>query len=71
MRSLKNLKENKKNLVNRNTGNINLPYNPMDNNITAGIITNSGIVFRNLPNSPIGLTDGSVWRDENGFLRIV
>lgn len=71
MRSLKNLKENKKNLVDITTGNIDLSYNPMDNNITTGIITNSGIVFLNLPNSPIGLTDGSVWRDENGFLRIV
>ena len=79
MRSLKNLI---KPLVNRNTGIIDLQYNvdltindfyPIINTIggTNSVITNGGIVFSSLPTSPIGLTEGSVWRDENGFLRIV
>lgn len=77
MRSLKNLINPKKVIVNRNTGEINLRYNPIDltindfNTFNNDIITNGGIVFRNLPTSPVGLTDGSVWRDGEGILRIV
>jgi len=76
MRSLRHLISKKKPLVDRiinfgnnyipNLGNINyLNTNNLDTNI------NSNLVFRNLPNSPIGLTEGSVWRDDEGILRIV
>ena len=74
MRSLKNLI---KPLVNRNTGIIDLQYNvdltindfyPIINSIGG---TNSVLRMIGLPSSPIGLTEGGVWRDENGFLRIV
>ena len=81
MRSLKYLIRNRKPLVDRNTGIIDLHYNtdltindfhyPITNNINNNIITNGGIVFNNLPISPIGLTEGSVWRDGGGILRIV
>lgn len=81
MRSLKNLIGRKKPLIDINTGNIDLYYNtdlsisdfyhPITNNINSNLITNGGIVFNNLPTSPIGLTNGSVWRDGQGILRIV
>jgi hypothetical protein len=81
MRSLKNLIGRKKPLIDRNTENIDLSWDsanltigdfyPITNNISNSIITNGGIVFNNLPISPIGLTEGSVWRDGEGILRIV
>ena len=76
MRSLKNLINPKKVVVDRNTGDINLLYpgnlSINDFNIfNTVIITNGGIVFDGLPISPIGLTEGSVWRDGEGILRIV
>jgi hypothetical protein len=81
MRSLKNLIGRKKPLIDRNTGIIDLSWDsanltigdfyPITNNISNNIITNGGIVFNNLPISPIGLTEGSVWRDGEGILRIV
>lgn len=81
MRSLKNLIGRKKLLIDRNTENIDLSWDsanltigdfyPITNNINNNIITNGGIVFNNLPISPIGLTEGSVWRDGGGILRIV
>jgi hypothetical protein len=81
MRSLKNLIGRKKPLIDRNTENIDLSWDsanltigdfyPITNNISNNIITNGGIVFNNLPISPIGLTEGSVWRDGEGILRIV
>jgi len=81
MRSLKNFIGRKKPLIDRNTENIDLIWDsanltigdfyPITNNISNNIITNGGIVFNNLPISPIGLTEGSVWRDGEGILRIV
>jgi len=78
MRSLRHLISKKKPLVDRiinfgnnyipNLGNINY-LNTNTNNFDTNI--NSNLVFRNLPNSPIGLTEGSVWRDDEGILRIV
>ena len=70
MRSLKNLIGRKKPLIDVNTGIIDLHY-PITNNINANVITNGGVVFNNLPTSPIGLPVGSVWRDGEGILRIV
>jgi hypothetical protein len=83
MRSLKHLMGGKKPLVNRNTGIINfgdnyipnlgnITYlNTNTNNFDTNTNINSNVVFRNLPNSPIGLAEGSVWRDGEGILRIV
>lgn len=81
MRSLKNLIGRKKPIFDVNTGIIDLHYNtdltindfhyPITNNINANVITNGGVVFNNLPTSPIGLPVGSVWRDGEGILRIV
>lgn len=68
MRSLRFLINKKKPLVVRDTGFITLANN---NNFTNNISINSSVVFRNLPNSPIGLTEGSVWRDGDGILRVV
>jgi hypothetical protein len=80
MRSLRHLISKKKPLVDRiinfgnnyipNLGNINY-LNTNTNNLDTNININSNLVFRNLPNSPIGLTEGSVWRDDEGILRIV
>jgi hypothetical protein len=77
MRSLKNLIGRKKpsinngriyNQINYDNINTNIITN---NNINTNTITYGGIVFNNLPISPIGLTEGSVWRDGEGILRIV
>jgi len=55
-----------------NGGNNGRIYNQINyDNINTNTITNGGIVFNNLPISPIGLTEGSVWRDGEGILRIV
>ena len=80
MRSLRHLISKKKPLVDRiinfgnnyipNLGNINY-LNTNTNNLDTNININSNVVFRNLPNSPIGLAEGSVWRDDEGILRIV
>ena len=45
-------------------------YNQINYDNTTTLIGN-GIVLSNLPTSPIGLTEGSVWRDGEGILRIV
>jgi hypothetical protein len=90
MRSLKNLINRKKPLIDRNTGVIDLHYNTnltIDDYIVNGgnngriynqinydnttTLIGNGIVLSNLPTSPIGLTEGSVWRDGEGILRIV
>jgi len=74
MRSLKNLIGRKKPLIDLSWDSANLTigdFYPITNNISNNIITNGGIVFNNLPISPIGLTEGSVWRDGEGILRIV
>ena len=74
MRSLKNLIGRKKPLIDLSWDSANLTiadFYPITNNISTNIITNGGIVFNNLPISPIGLTEGSVWRDGEGILRIV
>lgn len=70
MRSLKYLIKKEKPLVNLDVGfltttdtNINNLLNIRDN------VTQLRIV--GLPNTPIGLDNGSVWVDENGFVRIV
>lgn len=68
MRSLRFLINKKKPLVIRDTGVINLAYN---NNLNNNLNINSSVVFRNLPRSPIGLAEGSVWRDGDGILRVV
>jgi hypothetical protein len=80
MRSLRHLISKKKPLVDRiinfgnnyipNLGNINY-LNTNTNNLDTNININSNVVFRNLPNNPIGLAEGSVWRDDEGILRIV
>jgi len=75
MRSLRHLISKKKPLVDRiiNFGNNYIPNLGNINylNTNTNININSNLVFRNLPNSPIGLTEGSVWRDDEGILRIV
>jgi hypothetical protein len=90
MRSLKNLINRKKPLIDINTGVIDLHYNTnltIDDYIVNGgnngriynqinydnttTLIGNGIVLSNLPTSPIGLTEGSVWRDGEGILRIV
>jgi hypothetical protein len=53
-----------------NGGNNGRIYNQINYDNTTTLIGN-GIVLSNLPTSPIGLTEGSVWRDGEGILRIV
>jgi len=73
MRSLKNLKNRGKPLF--DTNNTPIPLFDTNNtpNLTLTPINHINSVLRmiGLPSSPIGLTEGGVWRDENGFLRIV
>ena len=39
-------------------------------NVTS-LTTSNSVKFNNLPTSASGLTSGSIWKDTNGFLRIV
>lgn len=61
------------NLLDINHNNTDVPNNIFLPNNYLGVGENIGSVLRitNLPNTPIGLTEGSVWRDSDGFLRIV
>ena len=67
MRSLKNLGKNK-NLIPVGGGVIPLPNNV---NTTLNLNTNINVRFVNLPTTSENLGVNYVWRDENGFLRIV
>ena len=69
MRSLKNILREK----NNNRTNLFIDNNTLINTISLenNININSAFMLLNIPNTPIGLSQGSVWRDGDGFLRIV
>ena len=70
MRSLRYLKNREKPLFDTNNT-PNLTLTPINHIGVSTISVNSVLRVTGLPNSPIGLTEGDVWRDDNGFLRIV